>query len=98
MAVRLSQLRSAVRVGLVLAEKYPTEADWEAEMASKDMQETLEAVSQIFGDIHGDLDAADATNVLQTVENHYGRVQEALEPLAERYGIASEDLLVVLAS
>lgn len=97
LAIRLSQLRSAVRVGLALAERFPTEAEWEAEMEKPEIQENLEAVAQVLGDVQLDLDDATPEKVLSSVENHYDRVQEALGPLCDRYGIAQEDLLVVMA-
>ena len=97
MAIRLSQLRAAVRVGLALAERFPTEEEWEAEMENPEVQENLQALAEVLTDVQLDLDDADPNQVAQTVENHYLRSEEALLPLCERYLINPEDLLVVLA-
>lgn len=97
LAIRLSQLRSAVRVGLALAEKFPTEEAWEEELNKPEVQENLQAVAEIITDVQLDLDESTPEKALQNVENHYDRAAEALLPLCERYEIAPEDLLVVMA-
>lgn len=96
MAIRMSQLRAAVRVGLALAEKFPTEEAWEAEMETPEVQENLQALAEVLSDVQIDLDTAESQEIVQAVENHYERAEEALLPLCERYGISREDMLVVL--
>lgn len=97
MAIRLSQLRAAVRVGLALAERFPTEEEWEAEMENPETQEHLQAAAEVLTDVQLDLDESDPESVVETISNHYGRAEEALVPLCEHYGISREDLLVVLS-
>lgn len=98
LAFRLSQLRSAVRVGLALAEKCPTEESWDLLMQNPDIQETLSAFAAIVEDIQQDLNTATPDTVMHTVLNHHGRTLEVLEPFCEHFGIEPDDLFVVLSA
>lgn len=99
LAMRLSQLRSAVRVGLALAEACPTEASWDHMMEDPELQETLSAFAAIVDDIQSDLDQkSDPDLVLDTILEHHGRSLESLDPFCEAFKIDPNDLLVVLTS
>lgn len=99
LAMRLSQLRSAVRIGLALAETCPTEESWDHLMADPEIQETLSAFAAIVDDIHADLDQKnDPDRVMDTIMEHHSRSLEALEPFCEAFSIDPNDLLVVLTA
>lgn len=98
LALRLSQLRSAIRVGSALAKTCPTEEAWAAVMADPEMQETLAAVAEITRDVEQDLEHATSDTAMDVVANHHSRGLEALDPLAQFFGIDPEDLLVVLTT
>jgi hypothetical protein len=97
LALRLSQLRSAIRVGLALAEKFPTEDSWEAAMASPEFQETASALAEVLQDVQGDLDVAPPDQVVETVLKHHERGLETLELFAEQLEVSADDILVVLS-
>lgn len=98
LAMRLSQLRSAVRVGQALAQACPTEESWETIMADPELQETLSAVAEIVTDITRELETATPDTAIDTVLRHHTRGLEALEPLCELFQLDPEDLLVVLTA
>lgn len=99
LAMRLSQLRSMVRVGLALAQAYPDEESWDEHMQNADTQETLSAFASIVSDIQADLASAqDPDAVIDSVANHHERTLEALETFCEPLGLDPNDVVVVLTA
>lgn len=99
LAMRLSQLRSMVRVGLALAEAYPDEESWDAHMANPETQEILGAFATIVNDIQTDLDTVqEPDQVMTAVLNHHERSLEALETFCEPLQLNPNDLIVVLTA
>ena len=97
LALRLSQLRSAIRVGLALAEHFPTEDSWEAETASEEFQETMSDLAGVLNDVQADLDTSPPEQVVETVLKHHARSLETLELLSAKLQVPTEDILVVLS-
>jgi len=98
LALRLSQLRSAIRVGVALATRFPDEAAWEAEVTSEEFQETMTAFAEILDDVNTDLDATPSDDdVATTILRHHGRGLEAVELLAEKIQVPVDDLVTVLS-
>lgn len=93
-ALRLSQVRSFFRVGLALAEAFPTEKAWNDYMTADDTIETMNAVADIMN--------VAVTTTEDTPEDaldkHRGLAVEALEPFAEQVGLDADDMLVILVS
>lgn len=98
LALRLSQLRSAIRVGQALAKVCPTEESWEAVMSDSEVQETLSALAEIVNDITTDMETASPDTITDTVLRHHSRGLESLEPLCELFELDPEDMLVVLTN
>lgn len=98
LALRLSQLRSAVRVGLALATACPTEESWEAMMSKPEIHETFSEFATIVDDILADVSRHPPDAALTQVMAHHARGLEALELFAEAMTIDPEDLLVILTA
>lgn len=98
----LSLLRSSLIVGLALAGRYETEAEWQALLASAQFVDTIEELADIVRDMRHTLpelgDLADVQQIQQAVDQHYGRALDAVGILAEELRIPGEDLLTVLVN
>jgi len=96
----LSQIRSAVRVGLALVESCPTEEAWDALLADPETHETLNELALLIQDVHARAEAAggsyDAT--LDSLTTDHMRAVECLEPFCEKLGVPPDDFLNALAA
>lgn len=97
--LHLVAIRSAVRIGVVLNEQFPSEETLTAFCNDEATIETLQA----FVDIQQDMIRAATTDGIPTVadlattiKQHHGRALEAVSDLAERIGVEPEDLFSFL--
>jgi hypothetical protein len=99
-AIVLTQVRAAVRVGLALNESHPTDATWESFLENPETQETLEELATMIQDLHYSAQAAGGsyTAMLSAVDDDHKRAFECLEPLCEKLGITPDDFFVTVAS
>lgn len=95
----LTNVRAAFILGAALAQRFPTELDWNNADQHVVVQEALDALSTVVGDINKaqeDEAILDPENMLQISDQHYDRALEALLELAEFLGCPPEDILTVL--
>lgn len=94
----LSQLRSQVVVGLQLALKCPNDEEWWALLRDHEYVDSLNALAEVLNDVR--FDAAELTpqEVARAASDHYGRALEALEPIADRLEVSTQDLLAVVTN
>lgn len=96
----LSQIRSAVKVGLALVEACPTEEEWEAVLADPDTHETLNELALLIEDIHEQaLDRGGSYEAtVDSFAADHKRAVECLEPFCEKLGIPPDDFLNAIAA
>lgn len=99
LALHLMAVRSAVVVGVMLNERFPTE---EAFMDFLNTEETLEGL-QAFSDARDDVIAlavqqgtVTSDAVISAVSQHHPRALEAIDVLAARIGVTPQDLFSFL--
>lgn len=99
-AIVLTQVRAAVRVGLALNESHPTEESWEAFLGTPDTQEALNELATMIQDLHDTVQdtGGSYTEMLKTVDDEHKRAFECLEPLCESLGITPDDFFVTIAA
>ena len=97
MTLFLSQLRAQVIVGVSLAEKFPTDAEWWALTQDEEYVASLNALAEIMNDVVTDSPELTPQEVAKAASNHYARAAESVELISEFLGVASSDLLTVLS-
>jgi hypothetical protein len=84
-------------VGQRLAERFPMDAAWDAELDSLADSEDLQALAEVARDIRGLVkDPSDPEQVAAVVTQHYDRALECVELVAERLGLEPRELLLTL--
>jgi len=82
-----------------LASKFPTEAEWENADVHPVIQEALDSLSTVIGDINRETEdtaTLDPDNKIAISEQHFDRALESLIELGEFLEVAPEDILMVL--
>jgi hypothetical protein len=96
--LELSRLRSSLRVGMALVQRFPQEDDWWALLDDPEIIDSLNALAEVVNDMRVDTaEATTAEEVAAGVAAHHDRAVEAVSLVAEVLGVPSEDLLAVLA-
>jgi hypothetical protein len=99
--LELSRLRSQIIVATMLATQFPTEDAWWGLVSDPEYVECLNALAEVIADIRSDAAVAEGTtpeSVAEAAERHHDRALEAIQIVAERLQVPTEDLLNVLIS
>lgn len=99
--LHLSRMRSEFAVARALAERFPTEAEWQSFLQDPVVHEEINALSGVIADIRGGhINPVDLTPtvVAKMATPHMDRALECVALTAERLGIATEDLLLTLVT
>lgn len=95
----LSWLRSVGLVMRALAERFPDAASWERQMADETLHEEVAAFNAVVADVRAIAVSGgrfDLRALQQAGGAHLGRALESLQMTADRLGVTTDDLLVVL--
>lgn len=101
LTMELSRLRSLLLVSAALVSKFPTEEAWWALVSDPEYVESLNSLASIINDIRSDAAVTEGMtpeSVAQAAERHHDRASEAIELVAEKLDVPTEDLLAVLIS
>lgn len=94
--LHLSYLRRSAIVGRALAEVFPTEADWLGAVNDPAFRTAVVRFAQVIDTVREQaVLAAGAEDALELGAQHYDAAIEAVSELAERIGVAVDDLLTV---
>lgn len=98
--LRLSKLRSEFLVGRALAERYPTEEEWEEALDDRELIEQLDSLGLVADDMRSHLGLEEPTpeSVQNAVGQHYQQAIESIQLFAEEIGTDVQDLLNVLVN
>lgn len=97
--LHLSRLRTNYLVGRALAEKYPTEAEWQAVLNNPATLELIDEFAQTVVDVRVASELAGTftpDKVQEAVGKHYDRALDGVQAFAQLTDIAPEDLLSAL--
>lgn len=94
----LSYLRAIAVIGPTLAQKFPTQADWDSFIRSKAFVETVDEVSQVLKDIRETvvLSGQQPEDFQKAAAQHMGRALDATKELSTLLGVPGDVLLSVL--
>jgi hypothetical protein len=97
LVLQLSNVRNAVMVGQALAQRFPTEEDWNAFITNPIFIESIETFTVCIMDIRNTLpelgNIFDPEVIQQAVDQHYDIALEAVEELADEIGCSPAELL-----
>lgn len=99
--LELSRVRSLFMVGAALVATFPIDEEWWKFVEDPETIESLNALALVVNDMRLDVQMQNAQtpeDVTDAAGSHHERAMETIELLAERIGVAPDDLLNVLAS
>lgn len=97
--LHLNYLRSAFVVGMSLAAKHPTEAEWEAKTADPEFIQQLDDFVTFINQVKVDADGELTMDRIQTMGAENAETAESkLVTIADAWDIPVEDLLTVFIS